>query len=101
MADGSIFILENINFEDLITKDCKEMRNTHINIGTGTEISIKDLAQMIKDIVGFKGDLFFNIEKPDGTMRKLTDVTKLHDLGWEHKVNIKGGVKRLYDWYLN
>ena len=101
MADGSIFILENINFDDLVSTDSAEVRNTHINIGTGFEISIKDLAHLIKDIVGFGGDIFFNIDKPDGTMRKLTDVTKLHDLGWVHNVDIMDGIKRLYDWYLS
>lgn len=101
MADASIFILENIDFKDLVNTSSLEIRNTHINIGTGKEISIKDLAYLIKDVVGYKGELFFNTEKPDGTMQKLTDVTKLNTLGWKHKVEIKEGIERLYNWYLN
>ncbi len=76
-----------------------EVRNTHINIGTGVDISIKELAETIKDIIGFKGELFFNAEKPDGTMKKLTDVSKLHALGWKHKVELKSGIEKIYNWY--
>ncbi|RLD49623.1 MAG: GDP-L-fucose synthase, partial [Bacteroidetes bacterium] len=77
-----------------------EIRNTHINIGTGKEVSIKQLAELVKEKVGFKGELFFNTEKPDGTMRKLTNVTKLHNLGWHHKIDIEEGVGRMYEWYV-
>lgn len=101
MADASIFVLENVDFKDLVDSTAKEIRNTHINIGTGLEISIRDLAFLIKDIVGYKGELFFNTEKPDGTMQKLTDVTKLNSLGWKHKLDIKEGIERLYNWYMN
>jgi len=76
-----------------------EVRNTHINIGTGKEISIKNLAELVKEKVGFKGELYFNTEKPDGTMRKLTDVTKLHNLGWHHQIEIEEGVEKMYEWY--
>ena len=72
-----------------------EIRNTHINIGTGKEISIKNLAELVKEKVGFKGKLYFNTEKPDGTLRKLTDVTKLHNLGWHHKIEIEEGVEKM------
>jgi len=75
--------------------------NTHINIGTGKEISIKELAETIKTIVGFKGDFYFNTNKPDGTLRKLTDATKLEKLGWRYKVELKDGINRMYHWYLN
>ena len=78
-----------------------EVRNTHINIGTGKEISIKDLATKIKESTGFNGNLIFDISKPDGTMRKLTDPSKLHSLGWHHKIELDEGVKKLYDWYLS
>ena len=78
-----------------------EIRNTHINIGTGKEISIKNLAELVKEKVGFKGKLYFNTEKPDGTLRKLTDVTKLHHLGWHHKIEIEEGVEKMYGWYVN
>jgi len=94
MADACVFIMERIDFKDLI-QDKKEIRNTHINIGTGKEISIKELAELIKDIVGFRGDLYFNTQKPDGTMRKLTDVTKLHFLGWRPKVELREGIEAI------
>ena len=77
-----------------------EVRNTHINIGTGKDISIKELAELIKNIIGFKGELYFNIEKPDGTMKKLTDVSKLNSLGWKHKVELEDGIRTMYEWYL-
>ncbi|MDA3945443.1 MAG: GDP-L-fucose synthase [Helicobacteraceae bacterium] len=76
-----------------------EVRNTHINIGTGVDISIKELAETIKTIVGFKGELYFNADKPDGTMKKLTDVSKLHGLGWKHTVELKEGIEKMYNWY--
>lgn len=96
MADASVFIMESIDFKDL-AKEGEEIRNTHINIGTGIEISIKELALLIKEIVGFKGELFFNTKKPDGTMRKLTNPSRLHNLGWRHKVELKEGVERVYE----
>jgi GDP-L-fucose synthase len=71
-----------------------------VNIGTGVEISIRDLAYLVKDIVGFKGELVFNSSKPDGTMRKVTDVTRLHSLGWKHSVELEEGIRRVYEWYL-
>ena len=100
MADACVFLLENRDFKDTYTPGAKEIRNTHINIGTGKDISIKDLATLIKDIVGFKGELYFNKEKPDGTMVKLTDPTKLHSLGWKHKVELENGIRSMYKWYL-
>ena len=75
--------------------------NIYINVITGKEISIKDLASKIKEIIGFKGDLVFNTENPDGTMRKLTDPLKLHSLGWHHKIEVTEGVKLLYNWYFS
>jgi GDP-L-fucose synthase len=113
MADACIFIMENRDFKDTYkategsNTTCtpneiksQEIRNTHINIGTGVDISIKDLATMIKEIIGFKGELYFNVDKPDGTMKKLTDVSKLHRLGWKHKVDLKEGIEMMYEWYL-
>ncbi len=100
LADACVFIVENVNFRDLADFDQKEIRNTHINIGTGKEISIKDLAFLIKGKIGFKGDLVFNTSRPDGTMRKLTDVSKLHSLGWHHKIEIQEGIEKMYNWYL-
>jgi GDP-L-fucose synthase len=100
MADACVFIMENRDFKDMY-HDSKEIRNTHINIGTGKDISIKELALMIKEIVGYQGELYFNTDKPDGTMVKLTDVTKLHSLGWEHKVELEEGIRKVYKWYRN
>lgn len=99
MADACVFIMENINFDDLKPQD-SEIRNTHINIGTGNEISIRELAGLIAKTAGYKGEFVFNADKPDGTVRKLTDPGKLHRLGWKHKVGIEEGVKMLYAWYL-
>ena len=101
MADACVFLLENRDFKDTYSIDTKEIRNTHINIGTGIDISIKELALIIREIVGFKGELYFNTYKPDGTMVKLTDPTKLHNLGWKHNVRLEDGITTMYEWYLN
>jgi GDP-L-fucose synthase len=100
MADACVFIFENRDFKNIVSKDEKEVRNTHINIGTGKDISIKELAFTIKEIIGFKGELVFNTDKPDGTLRKLTDVSKLHSLGWKHNIDLEEGIKIIYDWYV-
>jgi len=99
MADACVFLMENRNFSDTYNASEKEIRNTHINIGTGIDISIKELAEKVKVAVGFKGELVFNSNKPDGTLRKLTDVSKLHGLGWRHSVVIDQGLKDIYHWY--
>ena len=129
MADACVYIMENIDFEDIIPNDVRELhksgnerfekdspaghgmtatqnkqreiRNTHINIGTGKDISVKALAELIARTAGFKGKLVFNYSKPDGTMRKLTDVSKLHELGWHHKIEIEEGIRKVYEWYVN
>jgi GDP-L-fucose synthase len=98
MADACIHIMKNVEFSDLIHST--EIRNTHINIGTGEEISIAELAALIAEVVGYKGLFHFDSTKPDGTMRKLTDVSKLHSLGYRHKVSIREGIERVYAWYL-
>ncbi len=100
LADACVFVMENVNFSDLADFSQKEIRNTHINIGTGKEISIKNLAFLIKEKIGFKGNLVFNTAKPDGTMRKLTDPSKLHALGWHHKIEIEEGVEKMFNWYI-
>ncbi|SNR17695.1 GDP-L-fucose synthase family protein [Tenacibaculum jejuense] len=99
MADACVHIMNKVDFKDLI-KDFKEVKNTHINIGTGKEISIQELALLIKERVGFKGTLMFNSNKPDGTMRKVTDVTKLNSLAWKHSVELTDGIDRMYKWYI-
>ncbi|MEY8767077.1 GDP-L-fucose synthase family protein [Francisella philomiragia] len=101
MADACVFLLENRDFKDTYSKDVKEIRNTHINIGTGVDISIRELAELIKGVIGFKGELKFNVDKPDGTMVKLTNPSKLHSLGWKHKVELEDGIRKIYDWYLS
>lgn len=100
MADATIFIMETLNFADVASIDHKEIRNTHINVGTGTDISIKDLAEIVKRTTNFKGDIYYNTNKPDGTMKKLTNVSKLTSLGWEYSVKIEDGISRMYDWYI-
>jgi GDP-L-fucose synthase len=120
MADACVFLMENRDFVDLINDDSEnnepltdgklcdtpvpqssnsEIRNTHINIGTGVDISIRELAETIKKIIGFGGDLYFNTDKPDGTLLKLTDPSKLHKLGWQHSVELRDGIEKMYDWY--
>ena len=100
MADASVFVMEHVDFKDTYKPGDKDIRNCHINIGTGKEISIRNLAELIVSTVGYKGQLSFDSSKPDGTMRKLTDPSKLHSLGWHHKVEIEEGVQRIYHWYL-
>ena len=100
MADACVFLLENRDFKDTYEEDDKEIRNTHINIGTGVDISIKELAETIQKIVGYKGELYFDNSKPDGTMKKLTDVNKLNSLGWNYKMDLESGIKEMYRWYL-
>ena len=129
MADASVHILLNVNFSDIIgiekyssvhygastdgTVDRNhsagrggaipqlgEIRNCHINVGTGKELTIRELSQLVAQTVGFEGTIAFDPSKPDGTMRKLIDVSKLHSLGWTHKVEIEDGVQKLFQWYL-
>ena len=128
MADASVHVLLNVDFSDIIGIEkyssvfygaeingqndrnsnagrggaipaLGEIRNCHINVGTGKEITIKELAMLIAKAVDFKGDIQFDASKPDGTPRKLTDVTKLNNLGWKHKVEIADGVGKLFAWY--
>ncbi len=128
MADASVHVLLNVDFSDIIgiekyssafygvktdgevnrnnsegrggaIPSLGEIRNCHINVGTGKELTIKELANLVKDTVGFEGEIVWDASKPNGTPRKLIDVTKLHNLGWHHKVEIEDGVKKLYDWY--
>tara|TARA_R110000868_G_scaffold353860_1_gene615033 strand:- start:1704 stop:2786 length:1083 start_codon:yes stop_codon:yes gene_type:complete len=99
MADACVFLLENRDFKDTYTSTT-EIRNTHINIGTGSDISIAELSECIKKEIGYNGHFIFNSEKPDGTMKKLTDVSKLNDLGWKHQINLKEGISKMYKWYV-
>lgn len=100
MADASVFVMNHVDFKNSCSSETKEIRNCHINIGTGKEISIRQLAELIVRTVGYQGILTFDSTKPDGTMRKLTDPSKLHSLGWQHRIEIDEGVERMYRWYL-
>ncbi|MBF1074684.1 MAG: NAD-dependent epimerase/dehydratase family protein, partial [Prevotellaceae bacterium] len=130
MADASVYLLLNVDFKDIIGVDkyssvfygvktdgevnrnnsegrggaipsLGEIRNCHINIGTGKELTIKSLAELVVKTVGFEGELCWDTTKPNGTPRKLIDVSKLHRLGWQHKIEIEEGVEKLYEWYRN
>lgn len=98
MAEACVFLMEQINFDDLRPAE-GEVRNCHINIGTGTDVSIAELASRIKEVVGYQGEIRFDRSKPDGTMKKLTDPSKLHRLGWHHKVELDEGLQRMFRWY--
>jgi len=89
MADACVYLLENYSGEQ------------HVNIGTGKEVTIKELAETVQRTVGYEGDIIWNSDMPNGTPRKLTDVSKLHSIGWTHKVELEEGVKLAYDWYRN
>lgn len=101
MADACVFVMENVDFKDTYIKSQKEITNTHINIGTGKEISIKKLADSIKNEIGFTGTIIFDSKKPDGTLRKLTNPEKMNKLGWKHSVELNDGVKLMYKHYIN
>ena len=100
MADACIYVMQNVDFKDLII-DKREIRNTHINIGTGSDITIKDLSKLITKTIGYQGAVSFDSSKPDGTMKKLTDPSKLNGLGWKHQVEIEEGLKMGFEWYKN
>ena len=128
MADASVHVLLNVDFSDIIgiekyssvhygvaadgvvdrnhstgrggyIPSLGEIRNCHINVGTGKELTIRQLSELVVKAVGFEGEVAFDASKPDGTMRKLIDVSKLHSLGWTHKVEIEDGVQKLFEWY--
>lgn len=100
MADACVHILLNVSFADIAATAGPDIRNTHINIGTGKELPISALADLVAKAVDFDGDIEWDATKPDGTMRKLCDVSRLHALGWTHTVELDEGVKKLYNWYL-
>ena len=99
MADASVYCLEHINFDD-VRGEGPDVRNCHINIGSGVEVTIAGLAALVQQTVGYDGTLRWDATKPDGTLRKLTDVSRLHSLGWRHRVELEDGVPALYRWYL-
>ena len=112
MADASVYVLLHVDFKDIIEIEkystgsaaipsLGEIRNCHINVGTGKELTIRELSELVAKTVGFTGTIEFDASKPNGTPRKLIDVSKLHRLGWHHKVEIEEGVQRLFEWYKN
>ncbi len=99
MAEACVHVMENVNFKDHVSGD--EVRNTHLNIGIGEDLKIKDLALLVKKIVGFNGTIEWDSSKPDGTARKLLDVSKINKTGWKAKVKLEDGISNNYTWYLN
>ncbi|KAF0202002.1 MAG: GDP-L-fucose [Bacteroidetes bacterium] len=103
MADACVFLMQNYGFKDLLktlrSENAGQVRNTHINIGSGNEVSIKDLAMTIQEVVGFKGKIDFDLTKPDGTPRKLLDSSRLASLGWTSKISLKQGIEMVYQNY--
>ena len=100
MAEACVFVMQNLSFKDCITHH-NEIRNTHLNVGYGSDISIAELSQLIKEIVGFEGELVFDTSKPDGTYQKLMDSSKLNALGWKPKIHLKEGIQSVYQHYLS
>ena len=100
MARACVYIMQNIDFTDLI-KGMSEVRNTHINIGYGEDITIRDLALMVKKIVGYKGEIAFDDSKLDGTMKKLLDCSKLISLGWQPSISLEEGITGVYESFIN
>lgn len=98
MAAACVFVMENINFRDVT--EGTEIRNTQLNVGTGSDVTIGELAHMIKEIVGFNGSIEFDTSKPDGTMKKLLSVDKLNKLGWSHTIELKDGLRQTIEWYI-
>lgn len=94
LADAIIFVLQSIESVDVY-----DLGISHVNVGSGEEISIKDLAVMISEIIGYSGELEFDISKPDGTPRKLLDNSFLSNRGWRPKISLKEGIEKLYLWY--
>ncbi len=95
LADAIYFFTKNID-----AKDIYDLGISHINVGTGEDIAIGELAQLIAEIIGFEGEIKYDSTKPDGTPRKLLDVSRLHNFGWKHKTSLKEGLNKTYDWFL-
>lgn len=101
LADACVYIMERVRFTDLIDQDATEIRNTHINIGSGKDLSIRELASIIIGVVGYRGAIRFDSTKPDGTPRKLQNVDRLNRLGWRYGVELGEGISRMYHHYLS
>ncbi len=96
MADACVYIMKKVDAPELYD----EYKLTHINIGTGEDLSIADLARLIMKVVNYDGELVFDTSKPDGTPRKLLDVSRLHQMGWKHHISLEEGIRKTYEWYL-
>jgi GDP-L-fucose synthase len=102
LAQAVVFVMNHISFKDVVKeRGLDEVRNTHINIGFGEDMTIAELAALVKNIVGFQGILNWDVSKPDGTYQKLMDISRLRDLGWHPSISLKNGVKSVYEKYLN
>lgn len=99
LAEAVVMLMENVSFKDL-TKGMSEIRNTHINIGAGEDLTIYELAFIIKDIVGYDGDIVWDTSRPDGTPRKLLDISKIKSLGWRPRMPLTDGIEKVYRWYV-
>ncbi|WP_088654942.1 GDP-L-fucose synthase family protein [Geofilum rhodophaeum] len=98
LAEAVVFVMQNISFNDIVQeRGLKEVRNTHINIGSGTDLSIAELAQVVKKVVGFEGSLSWDSDKPDGTYQKLMDVSRLAQLGWKARIQLEDGIRQVYN----
>ncbi|EAH5153437.1 GDP-L-fucose synthase [Campylobacter coli] len=100
LTEACIFTMNNINFKDLYKPSDLEIKNTHINISPSCNTSIRELAFIVKDVVGYSGNVFFDKTKPEGALNRFTDCSKMHSLGWHHKISLADGIKKLYNWYL-
>lgn len=100
LADVSIFLLNEVNFSDLVNKNDDNVLNTHLNIGTGDNYSIAELANIIKKVIGYKGDFYYNTAKPDNKINRITNCSKINSFGWKPIVEIEEGIRKLYNWYL-
>jgi len=101
LAEACVFLLENANYEAIAFEDASGTIQSHINIGSGKEVSIRELANLVKEVIGFEGELFFAAEKPDGTPRKLMDSSRLFSMGWKPTVSLAEGITRAYKDYLS
>ena len=101
LADACVFLMENVDFKDLIKTKNVEVKNTHINIGIGRDQTIQELADLVKEIVGFTGIITWDSNKPDGTVQKLLEVSKLHELGWKENIEFKEGLSKVYKQYIS
>ncbi len=95
-----MFLVENENYEDMAFTDESGTVQSHINVGSGREVTIKELAETVKKVIGFEGELEWDSTKPDGTPRKLMDSSRINALGWKPKVSLKDGISRAYQDFL-